>query len=128
MSSSTSSKPSVLIIGLPWDHPAVKAMDPDPLVIKNMLEQTVKDMRAAGYEDFTPVWTGPEQGLGELEDRLKEKHWDGIIIGAHVRMSPNLMPFMEDIIRTVRELSPKTQIVFNTSLKDNEAAAERIRR
>jgi hypothetical protein len=68
-------------------------MVPDPLVIKNMLEQTVKDMRAAGYEDFTPVWcarcasslplkadvcmlrTGPEQGLGELEDRLKEKHW-----------------------------------------------------
>ena len=52
----STSKPSVLIIGLPWDHPAVKAMVPDPLVIKQMLEQTVTDMRAAGYTDFTPVW------------------------------------------------------------------------
>lgn len=50
------SKPSILLTGLPWDHPAVKAMVPDPLVIKKMLEDTVEEVRAAGYDDFTAVW------------------------------------------------------------------------
>lgn len=51
----TMSKPSILLTGLPWDHPAVKAIA-DPQEIKVMLENTVKEVRAAGYEDFTPVW------------------------------------------------------------------------
>lgn len=50
------SLPSILITGLPWNHEAVKASGIEPLVIKEMLENTVKDIRAAGYEDFTPVW------------------------------------------------------------------------
>lgn len=50
------SKPSILLTGLPWDHAAVKAMGMDPLEIKKMLENTVEEVRAAGYEDFTPVW------------------------------------------------------------------------
>jgi hypothetical protein len=49
------SKPSILLTGLPWDHPAVKALA-DPQEIKKMLEQTIIDVRAAGYEDFTAVW------------------------------------------------------------------------
>ena len=49
------SKPSLLITGLPWDHPAVKAMA-DPQQIKVMLEKTVTDLQEAGYTDFTPVW------------------------------------------------------------------------
>ena len=49
------SKPSILLTGLPWDHPAVKALA-DPQEIKKMLENTVKEVREAGYEDFTPVW------------------------------------------------------------------------
>ena len=49
------SKPSLLITGLPWDHPAVKAIA-DPQQIKLMLEKTVTDLQEAGYTDFTPVW------------------------------------------------------------------------
>lgn len=52
----TMSKPSLLITGLPWDHPAVKAIA-DPQQIKVMLEKTVTDLQEAGYTDFTPVWS-----------------------------------------------------------------------
>ncbi|KAK9900849.1 hypothetical protein P389DRAFT_193098 [Cystobasidium minutum MCA 4210] len=121
------SKPSILLTGLPWDHPAVKALGQDPEVIKQMLENTVQEVRAAGYEDFTPVWASPESGLDELVTRLKEKHWHGLIIGMGVRASPQLTPYLEEIIETTHNVSPKTKILFNTSPKDNLDAIKRCK-
>jgi len=67
----------------------------------------------------------------------------GLIIGAGVRRSDDLMFWMEELIRTTHEISPKTQILFNTtyaplielesiltlhlSPQDNPATAERIK-
>lgn len=92
-----------------------------------MLENTVKEVREAGYEDFTPVWASPESGLDELVAKLKEKQWHGLIIGMGVRASPQLTPYLEEIIETTKRVSPETQILFNTSPKDNIAAIKRCK-
>ena len=49
------SKPSILYTGLKPNHPAAQAIV-DPEVIAKMLEQSIIDMRSAGYEDFTGCW------------------------------------------------------------------------
>jgi len=49
-------KPSILITGLPHTHPAV-AKIADPEQIRVLLEKTIVELRAAGYEDVEAVWS-----------------------------------------------------------------------
>lgn len=52
----SAAKPSLLFIGLPVDHPAVKALI-DPAVVQKMVDDTVVEMQGAGYKDFQLVWS-----------------------------------------------------------------------
>ncbi|KAH7103457.1 hypothetical protein BKA62DRAFT_696963 [Auriculariales sp. MPI-PUGE-AT-0066] len=119
-------KPSIIITGLPHTHPAV-AKIADPEQIRVMLEQTITELRAAGYEDIEGIWIGPDDGTSKLVEALQSKHRHGLIIGAGVRKSDDLMFWMEELIRTAHAVSPKTQILFNTTPKDNLTAAGRLK-
>ncbi|CAD6567705.1 MAG: hypothetical protein CYPHOPRED_002009 [Cyphobasidiales sp. Tagirdzhanova-0007] len=120
------SKPSILYTGLKPNHPAAQAIV-DPEVIAKMLEQSIIDMRSAGYEDFTGCWIDPDEGTDELVRLLRSKQWHGLLIGAGVRKSDSEVAWLETLIQTTKEESPHTQIIFNTSPKDNEAAAKRLK-
>ena len=57
--------------------------------------------------------------------RLKEKRYDGIIIGAGIRVAESNFLLFEELVNTVHTHAPQAKIVFNTSPKDNVAAVKR---
>lgn len=71
--------PSILLIGLPWNHPSAYTMPPDPNVIRAGLESAVKTINDAGY---TPDDEARKQGLIA---QLKANDYNGVIIGYGVR-------------------------------------------
>ncbi|MES2132596.1 MAG: hypothetical protein V4506_09605 [Bacteroidota bacterium] len=57
--------------------------------------------------------------------RLGKMTYDGIIIGAGIRVAESNFLLFEKIVNTVHQYAPKSKIVFNTSPKDNVAAVQR---
>lgn len=57
--------------------------------------------------------------------RLEKMTYDGIIIGAGIRVAESNFLLFEKIVNTVHQYAPKSKIVFNTSPKDNVAAVRR---
>lgn len=57
--------------------------------------------------------------------RLAEKKYDGIIIGAGIRVAESNLLLFEKLVNTVHAHAPQAKIVFNTSPKDNVAAVKR---
>jgi len=115
--------PTVLLVGLPWDHHTIAAKY-DANVIRMNLEQTELTMKDAGY-DYKPCYIEPEEGMTPLIDVLKHKHWDGVVVGFGVRGEPSLTVFFEQIVNVVREHSPTTKLLFNTSPGSTIDAAKR---
>lgn len=91
-----------------------------------MLDKTEADCKAAGY-DFVTFAAVPEEGTTTLLEALKERqpHWDGIVLGFGVRGNPEMTVWFEEIVNAVREKSPKTKFLFNTSPDSTLEAAKR---
>lgn len=82
-------------------------------------------LRGLGYEsDMHLVDTGvlEQETLATL---LKQKQFDGIMIGAGVRLPPSNFTLFEKIINTVHEFAPKSKIIFNTNPMDTAEAISR---
>ena len=77
--------PSVLLIGLPWDHPT-KSPTPDD----------------APSEDA-------------LIAQMRERSYDGVMIGFEVRGAPELTLFFEKTLNAVKDTVPTARSLFNSS-------------
>ncbi|KAF7975221.1 hypothetical protein HWV62_10172 [Athelia sp. TMB] len=86
-----SSASSVLLIGLPWDHPEVAEQFYDPAVIRDGTS-----IRGGGCtQDYFPIGLDDVLAGEALVDQLREKKYDGVIIGFGVRSAPDLTVFFE---------------------------------
>jgi len=105
------SRPSIILTGLPSDHPAV----PEHLRVQvaKMLGDIAPTMAEAKI-NYKFVATSPEAGINNLLDELRNSHVDGLVIGMGVRGNPELTYFMEQIINGVIEVQPNIKIMFNT--------------
>jgi len=116
------SQPSVILLGLPWDHPIVPSDKREHL--RKTLAGVDTSMKEAGYE-YRFVGVTPEAGVGPLIEELKSNPVDGICIGFGVRGFPESTPFFEKIIAAIREHAPKSKLFFNTSPDSTVDAAKR---
>jgi len=115
--------PAVLLVGLPWNHHiVVSKYDAD--AVRRGLEKTEIIMKDAGY-DYKPCYIPPEEGVTSLIDELKNKYWNGVIVGFGVRGDPDLTVFFEQIINAVQQYSPTTKLLFNSSPDSVLDAAKR---
>lgn len=94
--------PSILLVGLPWDHQILKDAGENQLAIKDGMAKTQQLMTAAGY-DYSFCWIGPEDTL-PLVEKLQSKKWDGVVIGFGVRGNPGLTVFFEKLVNMVGRL------------------------
>lgn len=116
--------PSILHIGLPWDHPILVSIGHNPDVIHAGLDRSQELMLSAGY-DYLFLPFGPEDGVVPLEETIAKKKWDGIVVGNGVRSTKDLTPFLEQIVNTIVEKTPSTKILFNVSPESTLDAAQR---
>lgn len=100
-------------IGLPWDHPIVKA-HLNVALVRDALQKMEEAMVDAGY-DYTQHLMAPEDGIGSLVTELNRKSYDGVVIGFGVRGSPELTVFFEEMVNTIQEHAPKAKFLFNTN-------------
>jgi hypothetical protein len=84
-----------------------------------------ENLRNLGYDsDLYHIDSGVLE-LSKLVDLLKIKQFDGILIGAGVRIPPINFILFEKLVNTVHENSPNSKIIFNTNPLDT---AESIKR
>ncbi|KAK9898897.1 hypothetical protein P389DRAFT_188279 [Cystobasidium minutum MCA 4210] len=119
-------KVNILFIGLPAYHPHVISQGYDPAVVDQGLKQQLQALVAAGY-NTKEVWFGPEEVIDPLLESLRERKWDGIIIGFGIRGDPGLEAtiHLEEIIAGLQAEAKKIKIMFNRSPITNIEAVTR---
>jgi hypothetical protein len=100
---------SIFHIGLPLEHQTIPSEDRPEL--RKRLSELRQRMRDAGY-DYEIVHASPENGLEDFKSLLRTQPCDGVLIGGGVVGNPDLTYFLEDIVNTVHDVTPKAKIMF----------------
>ncbi|KAF7975235.1 hypothetical protein HWV62_10200 [Athelia sp. TMB] len=112
----TMSPASVLNVDLSWDHPEIVKQIPEPTVIRDGLTAVAASIRGAGYTyGFFPIGPNDAQAKDALVAQLREKQYDGVIIGFGVRGAPELTVFFEEAVNVIKDTLPTTKLLFNSS-------------
>lgn len=121
-----SSVPSVLLIGLPWDHPEVTKLIANPTIVHNGLKAAADSIHNAGYVyDFFPIGAEDAAAKNALAVQLGEKNYNGVIFGFGVRGVAGITAFFEDTINAVKDMPPKVKLLFNFNLTSTLNAVKR---
>jgi hypothetical protein len=113
---------SIFHIGLPLDHPSIPPED-RPKITKRLSDLQAR-MRTAGYT-YEIVQYSPETGLEGFKQQLRAQPCDGVLIGGGLQGNSAMSYFMEQIIDAVRDVAPKTKIMFFDHSTDVRTTVER---
>ena len=120
-------KKTVLGIGI---EPALAdyAMFPGltPELIRNHLDAQIGQLRALGYDAEVCLIDLGETAEQVVMTALQSRKFDGIVIGAGLRLPPPRLPLFEKIINLIHmHAPPSTRICFNTTPADTVEAVQR---
>ncbi|KAJ3054759.1 hypothetical protein HK097_000930 [Rhizophlyctis rosea] len=116
--------PSIVLVGLPHNHPAVPADLQE--IVRTGLEQAREAVQTLPYPvtyEFLPFT--PEEPIDNLKNALKQRNVDGVVIGLGIRGNVPLTPFFEKIVNAVVEARPGAKLMFNTDPKSTVDAIQR---
>ena len=117
----------VLVIGLDpkvvdYAHLAVKLDEP---ALRAALAVDEKHLSDLGYDARWLYIDRGETAEAVLLAALKEKTFDGVLIGAGIRTVPALFLLFEKLVNVVHEHAPHAKICFNTAPADTAASVQR---
>lgn len=119
--SSTQTK-SVLCVGInpsKRDTEETKNAGPSP-EFRARIQKQVDEAKAAGYE-LELKFIAPDEmevEVPRVRETLKEKAWDGLIIGGGIRGTFEFTVYFEQLVNAGREIRPEMKQGFNTSPGD----------
>ncbi|KAI8824917.1 uncharacterized protein EV422DRAFT_564276 [Fimicolochytrium jonesii] len=120
----TTPNPTVYLIGLPSEHPAVPENMREQ--VATSLAQVKKSLTSPNIHltyRFIPVT--PDANATDLKRELAANRPDAVIIGAGIRMNPQLNLWFEEIVAVIQDVKPSCRILFNTSPTSTVDAARR---
>ena len=82
-------------------------------------------LRSLGYETELCLIDLGETAETVVLDRLRQKRFDCILIGAGVRTIPKYFILFEKLINVVHEHAPQAKLCFNTKPSDTAEAVQR---
>jgi hypothetical protein len=82
-------------------------------------------LKTLGYDSDMCLLDFGKNDLSELTNILKSKIFEGILIGAGLRVPTSNFILFEQTINTVHEYAAKAKIIFNTSPMDTQEAVRR---
>lgn len=88
------------------------------------IELAKRELVARGWQADTCMISPDDAGLSELSRRLAAPY-DGVVIGAGLRVPPKSLYLFERVINAVHEAAPRARIAFNTEPQDTAEAAAR---
>jgi len=119
----------VVLIGL--DPEAVDYSDPalPPGMTAEKIHAGIKlaltDLAGRGWHPETCFIKPDETAVPTIERCLAADVYDCVVIGAGVRLPPNLLTLFEQVVNAIRRAAPQAAIAFNTRPEDSGAAAAR---
>lgn len=94
-------------------------------MIENGTQATLNKLTTLGYApELFLIDTGTKD-LSNLSNQLKQKNYDGVVVGNGIRsVSANFILF-EQIINVVHISAPRSKIIFNSLPSDTDEAIKR---
>ena len=117
---------SVLVIGFEptlLDYTTIPDLDAAKVMAGLKADET--RLRNLGYEVELCLHDLGETAEAFVRDRLKQKQFDCIVIGAGVRTIPKYFILFEKLINVVHEHAPRSKLCFNTKPSDTAEAVQR---
>ena len=120
---------SVLVVGL--DPDLIDFTQPgyppgmDAVKVLAGLKSSEDELTSLGYSVQRCLTDFGETAETVLENALKQKQFDCVLIGAGVRAVPSNFLLFEKLINVVHEHAPQARICFNTMPSDSAAAVKR---
>ncbi|KAF2035655.1 hypothetical protein EK21DRAFT_107170 [Setomelanomma holmii] len=127
--STTTHKPKILMTGLDTNAnipPYFRSLR-HPSRNQSQHQRRRARCKDAGY-DVTIYFMydqNPQKGLDWLEAKLKETHFDGIMVGVGLRLIPEQTVFYEHVVNVARKTSPGSVLLFNEGPGKNYDAMQR---
>ena len=117
---------SVLIIGFePTLLDYFTIPDLDAATVMALLKADEAHLRGLGYEVEVCLTDLGKTAAAFVLDRLRQKQFDCILIGAGVRTIPKYFILFEKLINVVHEHAPQAKLCFNTKPRDTAEAVQR---
>jgi hypothetical protein len=125
----TNKMKTILIIGMNPNTIDFSNPEMPKGVTKEMVEQgtkaTLEKLMTMGYQAESFLIDTGASDLSGLAKQLKDKHYDGIVVGNGIRgLNSNFILF-EQIINVVHANAPKSKIIFNTLPTNTDEAVKR---
>ncbi len=117
---------SVLMIGLDpavVDYSAYQGLD--ATILAASLKAQQEQLLALGYDAQWCLTDTGETAEAVVLERLGQKKYDCILIGAGVRANPKHFILFEKLINIVHEHAPHTKLCFNTNPNDTAESVQR---
>lgn len=89
------------------------------------LKSSEEELAQLGYRAQMCLTDFGETAEAVVQDALKQKEFDCILIGAGVRANPNNFILFEKLINVVHKHAPQSKLCFNTLPSDTAAAIMR---
>ncbi|EMC97182.1 hypothetical protein BAUCODRAFT_32921 [Baudoinia panamericana UAMH 10762] len=102
------------------DDPAALARFGGEDKIKQMVAASVKQANDAGF-DISNIALNPkdlQDSIERLAATLKDKQWDGFLIGFGIRGGKEHTPLFEAAVNTAQEVAPRTRMLFGNAPDD----------
>jgi hypothetical protein len=117
--------PTVLALGLDPLVVGPKAMGGlSPAVVRAFIDAQLDRIRVLGYEVESCFVDRGETAEAVLTERLRERTFDCVLIGAGLRTPEHLLLF-EKLLNRVHSLAPTAKICFNNTPADSAEAVQR---
>jgi hypothetical protein len=124
-------KKSVLLVGLQptlidFSDPAYAAFPGlDAARVQHALDADKAALNHLGYDAELCLTDFGDTAESVLRDKLRERAWDCVLVGAGVRtIAPNFLLF-EKLINVIHAGAPQARLCFNTRPDDTAAAVQR---
>jgi len=89
------------------------------------IEFCENELTSLGYSVKTCLTDFGETAEAVVQDQLKQKRFDCVLIGAGVRTNPSNFILFEKLINVVHENAPQAKLCFNQLPSDITAAVKR---
>jgi hypothetical protein len=119
----------VLIIGMDprtidFSNPEI----PQGLTVEKIekgTQATLEKLNSMGYDAETFLIETGSTDLSNLARQLRDKEYDGIVVGNGIRGLASNFILFEQIINVIHENAPKSKIIFNTLPTNTDEAVKR---
>jgi hypothetical protein len=120
------SQRSVLAIGLDPSFADLSAFPEfSAELVAAYIDEQIGRVRAMGFDVDSCLVDRGETAVQIIEDRLRAKTYECIVLGAGLREPPDLLLLFERILNIIHRLAPDSRIAFNTNPADTLEAVER---